>query len=115
MGEEVTFVRLERDAAITDVRMTRAGRPNARIVGGSEDWKARMLAVARALDLDYAVIDAMPIDDGLAILEVNANGVWWFLPEEVASRLEGRFHAFLERLIADGLAKHGGKAHDVPR
>lgn len=100
MGEEVTFVRLERDAAITDVRMTCHGRPRARIVEGKDGWRARMLTVARALGLDYAVIDAMPANGGLAILEVNANGVWWFLPEDVASVLEGRFHAFLDRLIA---------------
>ena len=100
MGEEVTFVRLERDAVITDVRMTRSGRPNARIVEANEEWRARMLAAARALDLDYAVVDAMPIADDLAVLEVNANGVWWFLPQDVARILEGRFHTFLDRLVA---------------
>jgi glutathione synthase/RimK-type ligase-like ATP-grasp enzyme len=115
MGEEVTFVRLERDAAITDIRMTRSGRPNACIVEGSRDWRARMLAVASVLGLDYAVVDAMPLGDGLAILEVNANGVWWFLPSEVATVVESRFHAFLDRLIADGLAKRLGRVHDGPR
>ncbi|MBV9569556.1 MAG: hypothetical protein JO172_15610 [Hyphomicrobiales bacterium] len=102
MGEEVTFVRLEREAAITDVRMTQSGRPKARIVEGSVEWRAGMLAAARALDLDYAVVDAMPVDAGLAVLEVNANGVWWFLPQDVASVLEHRFHAFLDQLIAQG-------------
>ncbi|MBV9112261.1 MAG: hypothetical protein JOY67_05510 [Hyphomicrobiales bacterium] len=101
MGEEVIFVRLERDAAITDVRMTQSGRPKARIVEGSAARRAHMLAAARALELDYAVIDAMPVGDGLAVLEVNPNGVWWFLPDDVASVLEGRFHAFLDRLIAE--------------
>jgi hypothetical protein len=100
MGEEVSFVRLERDAAIPDVRLTRSGRPAARIVEGANGWKKLMLAAARALALDYAVIDAMPAGEGLVILEVNANGVWWFLPDEVAGALETRFHAFLDRLIA---------------
>lgn len=100
MGEEVSFVRLERDASITDVRMAQSGRPKARLVDVSGEWRARMLAAARALDLDYAVVDAMPVDDGLAVLEVNANGVWWFLPDDVAQVLEKRFHAFLDRLIA---------------
>jgi len=59
-----------------------------------------MLGVARALSLDYAVIDAMPANDGLALLAVNANGVWWFLPDEVGRELERRFHAFLDQLVA---------------
>ena len=59
-----------------------------------------MLAATRALDLDYAVVDAMPVDEGLVVLEVNANGVWWFLPEDVAGVLETRFHGFIDGLIA---------------
>jgi hypothetical protein len=102
MGEEVTMVRLERDAAITDVRLTRSGRPKAEIIDGTSAWREMMRAAARALRLDYAVIDAMPVGDGLVILEVNANGVWWFLPDAVANVLEARFHAFLDRLIAEG-------------
>jgi hypothetical protein len=105
MGEDVTFVRLEREADVTDVRVTHAGRPKAAIVEGLEDWRRLMLAAARALDLEYAVIDAMPAGDGLVILEVNANGVWWFLPEDVGIRLEARFHAYLDRLIGEGRGK----------
>ena len=101
MGEEVIFVRLERKAGITDVRVTHSGRPKAAIVEGKDEWKRLMLAAARALDLRYAVIDALPDGDNLAILEVNADGVWWFLPENVATMLEARFHAFLERLIGE--------------
>ena len=100
MGEQVCFVRLERETSITDVRMTRSGRPKASIVEVGEGRRARMRAAARALDLDYAVVDAMPVDDGLAVLEVNANGVWWFLPEDVAREIERRFHAYLDHLIA---------------
>src|SRR4029077_15583487 len=108
MGEDVTFVRLERDAAITDVRMTRSGRPKARIVEVSEAWRARMLAAARALDLDYAVVDAMPVAEGLAVLEGNANGVWWFLPEDVAGVLETRFHGFIDGLIEQARRRVSG-------
>jgi hypothetical protein len=103
MGEDVTFVRLERD-----VRMTRSGRPKARIVEVSEAWRARMLAAARALDLDYAVVDAMPVAEGLAVLEVNANGVWWFLPEDVAGVLETRFHGFIDGLIEQARRRVSG-------
>lgn len=113
MGEDVTFVRLERDDAITDVRMTRAGRPKARIVAVSEAWRALMLAAARNLHLDYAVVDAMPVDEGLAVLEVNANGVWWFLPNDVARVLETRFHRFLDGLIAQG--RRRGASSPGPR
>ncbi|MBV9138256.1 MAG: hypothetical protein JO357_14460 [Hyphomicrobiales bacterium] len=113
MGDEVIFVRLEREAAVTDVRITQAGRPRARIVEGDANWRARMLGAARALDLDYAVVDAMPVGDDLAILEVNANGVWWFLPADVANLLEGRFHAFLDRLLAD--VKRPGNGSLGPR
>ncbi|MFI5013722.1 MAG: RimK family alpha-L-glutamate ligase [Hyphomicrobiales bacterium] len=102
MGEDVTFVRLERDAAITDVRLTRSGRPQAWVVDVASHWRERMRAAAKALQLDYAVIDAMPAKDGLVILEVNANGVWWFLPDTVANVLEVRFHDFLDRMIAEG-------------
>lgn len=108
MGEDVTFVRLERDAAITDVRMTQSGRPKARIIEVSEAWRARMLAATRALDLDYAVVDAMPVDEGLAVLEVNANGVWWFLPEDVAGVLEARFHGFIDGFIAQARRRGSG-------
>lgn len=101
MGDEVTFVRLEREAGITDVRVTHDGRPKAAIVEGKPEWTRLMLAASRALDLRYAVIDALPDGDGLVILEVNANGVWWFLPKDVATALEARFHAFLDRLIGD--------------
>ena len=99
MGEEVVLVRLEREADVTDVRVTRDGRPSARIVAGEDRSKELMRAAARALALDYAVIDAMPDADGLVILEVNANGVWWFLPADVANVLEARFHAFLDRML----------------
>jgi hypothetical protein len=101
MGDEVTFVRLERDPMITDVRATHGGRPRALIVEGDAQWRLGMLATARALGLDYAVIDAMPVGDDLVILEVNANGVWWFLPQAVQNALEARFHFFLDRLIGE--------------
>jgi hypothetical protein len=106
MDDEVIFVRLERGAGITDVRVARDGRPKAAIIEGKSEWTHLMLAAARALDLRYAVIDALPDGgDGLVILEVNANGVWWFLPEDVARTLEVRFHAFLDRSIEKACKK----------
>jgi hypothetical protein len=105
-GEEAIFVRLERDAAITDVRVTNEGRPRASFIEPEPRWSAMMLAAARALGLDYAVIDALPVADRIVILEVNANGVWWFLPNAIAQALEARFHAWLESLV--DAAKGGG-------
>jgi hypothetical protein len=99
MGEEATFVELERDPAVVDVRVTHDGRPRARVIAPEAGWTEIALGAARALGLDYAVIDAMPTDSGLAILEVNSNGVWWFLPAEIGATLEEKFHAWLERLV----------------
>ena len=99
-GQDAVFVRLERDPAIIDVRTTNDGRPRASFVVPAPGWSATMLAAARALGLDYAVIDALPAADRLVILEVNANGVWWFLPEAIATRLEAKFHAWVEARVA---------------
>ena len=55
--------------------------------------------MTRCLGLDYAVIDAIPSGDELHVLEVNANGVWWFLPPDIAAALEARFHTWLESEI----------------
>jgi hypothetical protein len=109
LGEEVIFVRLERQTGITDVRITNEGRPKATIVDGKPEWTRLMLAASRALDLRYAVIDALPDGDDLVILEVNANGVWWFLPDDVATVLEAQFHAFLDRLIGETRIKAQGE------
>lgn len=98
-GDEVTFVRLERDASIIDVRVANSGRPQARLVHPAPGWSDMMLGASRALGLEYSVIDAMPTGDRLTILEVNANGVWWFLPTEIAACLEANFHFWLERLV----------------
>ena len=99
LGDEVTFVRLERDAAIIDVRTVNEGRPRARLIAPEPGWSGMMLGAARALGLAYAVIDALPIGDRLSILEVNANGVWWFLPDTIAQALEAKCHTWIERLV----------------
>ncbi len=99
MGDHVSFVQLERHRDIVDVRMIDGGKPPAKLVPGRPDWSAGLVNVVHALGLDYAVIDAMPVGDDLAILEVNANGVWWFLPPEVGAQIEQSFHQFLERFI----------------
>jgi hypothetical protein len=100
MGDEVIFVALEREADVIDVRTANAGRPSARLSEGRPDWHAVLVAMVKTLGLDYAVIDAIPEGDRLNVLEVNANGVWWFLPEAVGAIIENRFHAFLEERIA---------------
>jgi hypothetical protein len=108
MGDEVTFVALERQDGVVDVRTTNDGRPRARVSEGRADWKAMLVAMVKTLGLDYAVIDAIPDGDRLNILEINANGVWWFLPQMVGAHIETRFHAFLEARIAVA----GGTATD---
>jgi glutathione synthase/RimK-type ligase-like ATP-grasp enzyme len=99
MGDIVYFVQLDRRQDIVDVRTIDGGRPRARLVSGRPDWAARLVASARHLGLDYAVIDAMPDGDELNILEINANGVWWFLPPTIGAEIEGHFHRFVERFI----------------
>lgn len=96
MGDDVVTVELARDPEVLDVRATNDGRPSARITMLRPDWAAMAVAMTRTLGLDYAVLDAIPIDDTLHVLEVNANGVWWFLPSDVAAELERHFHAWLE-------------------
>jgi hypothetical protein len=98
MGDEVTFVELPRDPDVLDVRATNNGKPKAQIVHAPEAWQAMALGMTRALGLDYGVIDAIPVGDELHVLEVNANGVWWFLPD-VAQELEARFHRWLEQAV----------------
>jgi hypothetical protein len=107
MGDLVSFVQLERHRDIVDVRMIEGGRPPAKLVAGRPDWSAGLVTVVRDLGLDYAVVDAMPSGPDLAVLEVNANGVWWFLPAEVAAQIEQSFHQFLERFID---ARRGDRA-----
>lgn len=98
MGDEVSFVELARDPDVLDVRSTNGGKPRARIVDASRAWSESARNMTRLLGLDYAVIDAIPVDDELQVLEVNANGVWWFLPD-VAAELEQRFHAWIEGVV----------------
>ena len=107
-GDEAIFVRLERDPCVTDVRATNNGRPEARFVDPKPDWIETMISASRALNLEYSVIDALPNGDRLSILEVNANGVWWFLPPAIGAALEVRFHRWLERLIEDGRRARAG-------
>ena len=95
MGREVTAVELVRDPDVVDVRATNDGRPRAKLTELRDDWRAIAVAMTGALGLDYAVLDTMPVDDTLHVLEVNANGVWWFLPPDVGATLEERFHAWI--------------------
>ena len=99
MGDDVIAVDLLRDPDVLDVRSTNNGRPVARLTEISPEWTAMLRNVTRCLGLQYAVIDAIPNGDDLHLLEVNANGVWWFLPDRVAGVLEARFHAWLEREV----------------
>jgi hypothetical protein len=100
MGDAVTVVELARERGVLDVRETNAGRPNARVVSDvRQDWQSTFVTMTRTLGLDYAVIDAIPGETVLHVLEVNANGVWWFLPDDVAAVIEATFHSWLERAV----------------
>ena len=105
-GERVTTVWLERDLSIVDVRSTNDGKPAAQIGSAPDQWTRTALAMARTLHLDYAVIDAIPVGDELHVLEVNANGVWWFLPNDVGAELEIRFHEWLEGEVTQAELRH---------
>jgi hypothetical protein len=116
MGERVHFVELERRSDIVDVRTQEGGKPHATLVAGRPEWAAMLVAGARHLGLDYAVADAIPNGEHLSILEINANGVWWFLPAAVGAELERYFHQFLERFIDSrrGTARFSARRPALP-
>jgi hypothetical protein len=99
MGDDVVTVELRREPGLLDVRTANAGRPAARVIDLEPGWRSTLVAMTRALGLDYAVIDALPSAGELHVLEVNANGVWWFLPPDVGAFLRERFHAWIEREV----------------
>ncbi len=99
MGDAVITVELTRDPATLDVRATNEGRPQARIADLRPEWRDLAVAMARTLGLDYAVLDAIPVGDTLHVLEVNANGVWWFLPSDVGETLRAHFHSWIEAAV----------------
>ena len=98
-GDDVTVVELCKEAGVLDVRSAHGGRPAGTIVEISESWAQSLVAMTRCLGLDYAVIDAIPTGDVLQVLEVNANGVWWFLPTDVGQVLEDKFHRWIEAAV----------------
>lgn len=99
MGDEVTAVELQRDHDEIDVRATNDGRPTGRFVDIRPQWAQLVMAMTRRLGLDYSVVDAIPVGDTLHVLEVNANGVWWFLPGDVGTELQSRFHRWIESWV----------------
>ncbi len=99
MGDAVITVELARDPEVLDVRATNAGRPHARIADLRDEWRSLAVEMTRSLGLDYAVLDAIPVGDTLHVLEMNANGVWWFLPSDVGATLEDRFHSWIEAAV----------------
>ncbi len=103
MGDDVVTVELSRDPDVLDVRATNDGRPLARITDLRHDWCEIAVSMTRTLGLDYAVLDAIPVGDTLHVLEVNANGVWWFLPSDVGDVLQKHFHAWIERAVEHAL------------
>ena len=99
MGDEVITVELARDPEVLDVRATNDGRPQARIADLRDEWRSLAVEMTRALGLDYAVLDAIPVGGTLHVLEVNANGVWWFLPSDVGATLRDHFHSWIESAV----------------
>lgn len=99
MGDVVIAVELTRDPEVLDVRATNGGRPRALITDLRQDWRDIATRMTRALGLDYAVIDAIPVGETLHVLEVNANGVWWFLPPDVGATLRDHFHSWIEEAV----------------
>ncbi len=99
IGSTVIAVQLDRHPDVLDVRSLNAGRPLGTIVQIADEWSRRLVEMVRALGLDYAVIDAIPADGDLHVLEVNANGVWWFLPPELGPILEASLHRWIELIV----------------
>ncbi len=103
MGASVVAVELAREAGVLDVRTANGGRPRSRVLDAGElpsAWAELVVRATRALGLDYGVVDAIPVGDDLHLLEVNANGVWWFLPEDVGEMLQARFDGWLAGEVA---------------
>ena len=99
MGDAVIAIELTRDPQVLDVRDTNEGRPHAVIIDLRNDWRDIAIEMTRALGLDYAVLDAIPVGETLHVLEVNANGVWWFLPPPIGATLQEHFHGWLEAAV----------------
>jgi hypothetical protein len=106
MGGDVTTVELRREPGVLDVRTANDGRPRGQVLDAGAALPAPWLELVRrsvaVLGLDYGVIDAIPVGGRLHLLEVNANGVWWFLPDDVGAVLQGRFDAWVETAVAAG-------------
>ena len=62
-------------------------------------WFGDLCEYVRKLGLSYAVIDAIPTDEGLELLDLNVNGTWQWLPVPLATTLGDAFHAMLRRKL----------------
>jgi len=97
LGTKIIPVRLRRRMAegVVDVREMQATTEDVSIAWDYECHHPKLLEACRLLGLRYAVIDAIPKDGELHILEVNCNGVWSNLPRPLADQVASRFHEFL--------------------
>jgi len=102
LGTEIIPVRLRRcmPEGVVDIREKQATMDDASITLDYESHHPKLLEACRLLGLRYAVIDAIPKDGKLHILEVNCNGVWSNLPRPLADQVCGRFHEFLRDSLA---------------
>ena len=62
-------------------------------------WFGDLREYVKELGLSYAVIDAIPTDEGFDLLEFNVNGTWQWLPDALASTLTDAFHSMLRRKL----------------
>ena len=102
LGTDIIPVRLRRrlEANIVDVREMKMTPDDVSISAVYERYHPRLLEACRLLGLRYAVIDAIPSDDELLILEVNPSGVWTNLPAGVGRHICRKFHEFLYACLA---------------
>ena len=100
--DEVHALRVEvRDKArFPDIRDQARTPEELSFTDQYDDWFGDLRAYVKRLGLSYAVVDAIPSDEGLELLELNVNGTWQWLPDPLARTLGDAFHAMLRRKLA---------------
>ena len=93
-------VEVQDKAHIPDVRDQARTRDEFSLTHQYDDWFGDLREYVKRLGLSFAVIDAIPTDGGLELLELNVNGTWQWLPNPIATTLTDAFHVMLRRKLA---------------
>lgn len=89
LGERVITVRLvasSMTAADIDIRLHKNVTLDISISHAFRDYERQLLSLCQSLQITYAAVDSLLIEDGPLFLDLNPHGTWMWLPEAV--RLE---------------------------